>query len=259
MTTALRARIVPKESYPEAVDRLASSAVKAQQRDRVIAHVLRHHQKRIQPQFFSLPGSRWSTENILFEEWEQACHFVGVEKNWGVLARGIPWMPGTDRIFYHETMRNGSIQCARSSHVNIAHYEMNDFLAIDRTMIRDKQHRHQWGSAYGRWTACWLDGWSPVGSTMLPSLMRLDKRMSMDAVCVPVAITFLIGRDDDWSVYTGADPNSDALTHRVEAIRSILDSREYRKFRLDDAWSYSDRDGLDGGTMGVVLGRMCLR
>ena len=86
-------------------------------------------------------------------------------------------------------------------------------------------------------------------------LLRVGQWCCKDAVVVPFAITFTIGRETHHKAML-EHREGDALKVRIDLIKTILDSGKFREAVLDDSWQYKS---TGGAPMGMAIGRLLLK
>lgn len=219
-------------------------------RERIAKFFASH--KTIPTRCFCLPGVRWAFENELEKHTGFDSKFIGVERNYSIIEKGIVSMPGYGRILHDvfDTKKRRFRGCAnrRSS---ILWCKASSFMGQTITEDMTKRDRHTWWRTYRMWTCAWLDFSGPIGNEILTCCKRLETHISREQESAPIAITFMLGREDVemTDLMDQFCPNGSALDRRHTLIRLFFESNRYRNAVPVDCWQY---ESVGGAPMGVA-------
>lgn len=240
-------------------DRSFSNEHKEEQRNRVLRFVLDHHRAPTM-RYFGLPGLTWAVERDLMVECGTGSQFVGIECNWSILERSVPWMPGAKpKKFVHDLVI-GEVHGYQTTNALAMFAHLDSFLSItgvevsgprrDRaeTLRRHKIEKRQWRKRFCSATAIWLDLTSTVKAASTQRTLRKAFLLChVTTLHVPIVVTLTYGRER--GVRGG-------LESREEMIASCFGSNRYRSYRPVCKWHYESNKG---GRMATFCGILSLR
>ena len=231
---------------------------KAPQREEILKFFLEHHPTGLM-KFFSFPGVAWRFENLLSFAHRGPVFFVGLEWRQGIFERSSRYMPGHNLRRIAEQSKAGDIDGFQTDQSRLLHLSSKTFFNFGRGMKTSKEGRRRWAAIYKDWTACWLDFTSCVGEEICDSIRNLDRFVSIRRQVVPVAITFMLGREGPLFMeamgQVAGDP-ADALRKRLVLIQLLLENAKYRTFKIGKCWTYKSECGA---TMVNMTGFSILR
>jgi hypothetical protein len=227
---------------------MANESVKQPLRDRVLAHILKHHAPG-RLRCLSLPGERWAFETSLMQRWDWGpCSFVGAERDAVVMRRGLPWMPRAlvrnpewDRF----PLEEGYVDFASTDKAVVINCDLQDVI---RFVPTDHVKHTAWKKHFCRWTCAWFDFTTMLHPRLEGTLGRISQHMAGVAV-VPIALTLMSGRESREQTRRITAIADD----RVDYVCRVLRGNRFRTFELDEAVEYTS---VAGCPMMLLLGRM---
>jgi hypothetical protein len=199
----------------------------------------------------SMPGALWAFERQIETAYEGKCDFCGVEREIGVLRKGIGWMPGARPSWFQEEFKTMSVRGVRTECARIFHADLCDLSAIVSRDAGSNQRRGFWVNGFKSRTAIWLDFTSMICRDVEFILSRISNVCDFETAEVPIAVTLMKARE----------PSEINRKMRVlklgrhEYLSAILDGGKYRRFVLDDVYEYQSKCV----PMFTILGRLFLR
>ncbi len=234
-----------------------NEAVKAPQRDRVAAHILKFHPKCSSKRLrlFCLPGLRWGFEHLISGSRENV-DFIGVERNFTLLEESRLHMPGLEsgRVL-HESLKTGYVFGRANSRARVLWSTCSAFMSLGDEDFESKQRRKAWWAEWGNWSAAWLDFSGPISREMVACLGRLEAHCDIFANRVPVAVTFLAAREA-LDITQAINSSGTGPDRRTSFLVNFLNGALHRRFELTDAWTYASAAGVP---MGMLLGEFVLK
>lgn len=199
---------------------------------------------------FCLPGVRWAFENTLQDYTGFDTEFIGVERNYTILEKAVIHMPGYGRIVRDEIFtKDNRFQGVKTSHATSLWCDASDFMKIGADDLTGNKQRKWWNENFKRWTCAWLDFSSPICSEIIHCCKRLELYLAGNVPSAPVAITFMMGREDaelsKWIKYFS--PGQDKLEDRATFLRVLFESNRYWTADPIDYWSYKSAGGAPIG------------
>lgn len=236
-------------SYFQKIDRKVGDREKSEQRLRITKFFVDAFEEyRIrQLKVFSYPAIYWRWERQL--QRAITCPeklFIGVERFRDVQLKsrkhilgGKPharrWRTACDDVIGYETRSARSI-----------HFQAERLWMIDPFEMGDADEFHR---QFLDWTGAWIDPCCPLTGHFAAALPYMLNRFSATAPVCPLAVSFVIGRDN-WT--TKRDEL--ALNPRLDALLRIFARNKKRRFELIDAFTYRryGRSSLMGTVLGLV-------
>jgi hypothetical protein len=229
---------------------------KDEQRQRVKQFLLKHHRARTM-RFFGLPGLTWAMERDLMVECGHSSHFIGVEYNWSILERSVPWMPGKKPTKFFHDLTAGEVTGYQTSNAKAIFMHLSSLLSIAGEDVsnskatsarKQKSAKRRWRSTFFSNNAIWLDLTSTVTAVSTQkALRRAFLLCHFRTLHVPIAVTLTYGRE--CGVRGG-------LESRGLMVAACFESNTYRTYQPIDQWAY---DTSGGGRMATFCGILTLR
>lgn len=189
----------------------AASAAKDAQRDAVADWLMAHHPPGGRMRLLSMPDERWTFENRL-NDVRPDTSFLGLQRDWATLERGVPWMPrpqglpswsgeGKAEHFYAKAP-TGDVQGYRRGNNVILFMWAGHMLSWDnigRRKVRgngtdvDLQSRTKRGLRHV--TAAWLDFTGFLTDEVTAAVAGIPAVLGGTVEAFPVVATFLACRD----------------------------------------------------------------
>jgi hypothetical protein len=216
----------------------ARESVKQLARNRVLHHLSRFQPRR--PYLLSTPGERWPFEHQYNAAFDGKAYFTGLEWTWGILERGLPWMPKWDRRarFTDWPLRIGTIQGAATDLARWLYIHASSFFTLQARQAYRPSYRQAYDRQWRCHTAAWLDLNTNCSSELHDSLRGLYRYLSKRTPVVPVAVTFIAGQER--SELCDGDTT---LERRVPLVKDWLEKAGHRKAKVIDAWQYESYRG----------------
>lgn len=207
------------------------------------------------PKVFCLPGARWAFENTLDARLKRNASYVGVERNFTIIETGLREMPGKWQMYEQVDTYWRRFRGFSTDRANVVWCNASDLMGVvNRDLRRNRGDNRNnceraWSKRYRRWTHGWLDFSSPLGDEIWTCCKRLEHHLDKDVKHVPIAVTFMIGREDlqtfDWM--NAIDPDGTPLSKRVTLLRAIWEANQWRTAHLIDSWQYLSVGGVGMG------------
>lgn len=230
----------------------ANDEVKQPHRESVAQFFAAHQATRRHPRCFCLPGARWAFENELERHLRRPVEFVGVERNYTIVECGLRYMPGRHQLYDRFETRDRTFIGYSTDRAKIVWSDASAFMGVARKTHVTRRQRVRWASLYKGWTCAWLDFCGPIGDELITCCKRLENYLDVPTPTVPIAVTFLIGREAPevtrWLRFFSAEDDS-TITARATFLRVLWESNRYRTATIADSWTYKSAGGV---TMGVV-------
>lgn len=231
--------------------------MKQQQRERVFKNIMANHNDRLSMKFLGLPGIRWAFERMLIERFHGVVDLVGVESEVGSYERSLGYMPGSQigKKYISVNTKSDKIYCGVKSE-NCVFWLMDVCKLLSKLDWKEfnNTQRNRIRRDTIELTAVWLDFCGPINDQAMCSLRWLEHRVIKDGLSVPVAITFMVGREIGMAnTILGSMGRLSPLIKRERLIKSIyLHSDRFRLWECD-VWIYKSGSG-SGIDMGVFCG-----
>jgi len=203
------------------------------------------------PRCFSLPGIRWAFERELADHLDRPAEYIAVEQRLSFLEAGLGYMPGRYHIEHEEITRAHHFKGYRTDQSTIFHCDASTLIDLGRTWKMDNRQAKTWSRLYKGWTCAWLDFQSPINTEIIRCCKSLENNLDRHHPVVPVAVTFMLGREDPetFALMNLLDKDGSALSKRVTFLLALWESHRFRKAELVDAWQYKS---VNGGHMAVM-------
>lgn len=222
--------------------------VKHPQRVRV-AKFFREH-KVGKTRCFCLPGVRWAFENTLQDYTGYDTEFIGVERNYSIMEQGVIHMPGYGRVIRHDIeTKTSKFHNISTSNATSLWCDASDFMRVSKKDFKCVRQNNWWTKNFRKWTCAWLDFSGPIGCEIIHSCKNLEFFLDGQVPSVPVAITFMMGREDaevsKWIRYFS--PGAGKLEDRATFLQVLFESNRFWKAAPMDYWSYTSAGGAPIG------------
>lgn len=208
---------------------------KTEQRRMLAEFFLSHHAPDEQFRLLSLPSLHWTFERQLVEMCPgRRFFFVGLERAWGIIEMGRPYMPGGRSERFSVSMKIGSIEGLHTFQDGVSsHWLWTDAASFLNLESRDKKKRERsrFAHVYKRNTAIWLDFTSQFCPEVKRALSRAGQYVRFDRPITPFAVTVMAARDEF---------SSDR--DRERAIVLALNESRYRQFKMTRSFRYVHHD-----------------
>lgn len=212
-------------------------------RRQVIDFILDNHAP-MSMRFLGFPGVRWAAERMLDAEFSGPRYFVGVEREIGVVRKGMGWMPGTRATWFTRNLKPIRVDGVSTDRAAILNMEMRDFCLVRNSDLFQghEQMRRQF-------TAIWLDFTCMLCQDMVFILPRLSMLCRFEEDRIPIAITFMKGREDPATTRRmwGSD--------RADYAGQLLSGNPLREFVDSHVHEYSSREVPMITLMGILRRR----
>lgn len=234
-------------SYFEACRDNSIEMHKSSERTKVLDFLTEHHSRQFSLKMLSLPGMKWTAEEIMLERFtakgkKPLC--IGFERVWTILEWGLRFMPGRERINIASTNFTGvASESAFMFYHDIAGMPITPTLG-ETANTPEKTVRLS--SILRRFTCVWIDLMGPICTLSNAIMLRALPQRIRKGCPVPMAFTFLFGRD----THVGL-PSEEPLERRVIGIKRELDKSKRGEFEPVKAWRYR---GLNDSPMATVCG-----
>jgi hypothetical protein len=240
----------------------ANEAVKEPQRRRVADFFLRVQRGLRRPvRCFGMPGVRWSFERLLASRLTRSVEFVGVERNFTVLRQGLKSVPGHNILWAEKHYGSGKVlRGFTTTAAQIYWCHAGELMGVRRSDHGGKGEHERWVRRSKNWTCAWLDFSSQIGDEYVFCCKKLESHLNLMVRVVPVAFTFLIGREravfTRHKVLAAAAADDYSLGGRVALLRAAWESSRFRDVSVEDAWEY---ESAGGARVGVLLANFRLK
>jgi hypothetical protein len=232
---------------------------KRPQRERVtdffVEHLNHNRDHRPYNRCFTLPGAHWRFEQLLERRFGQEIGFLAVERNYTILERGLPWMPGKSRLYDEEETYWRKFRSYSSTRSRVFWCKASEFMNVPREYKKDKKQLQRWWNQYKRWTAAWLDFSAPINDEMITCCKRLEAHLDPQTKHIPVAVTFMIGREDaeTFRIVKALSRERGGADDRGQFILAMWEGNKHWKAELQDVWSYQSAGGCPMGVLTALF------
>lgn len=226
--------------------------VKQPQREKV-ARFFADHRYLGKTRCFCLPGVRWGFENTL-ARYIREIEFVGVERNWTIIEHGIKRMPGYHLLLDEFQTRKNRFHGFSTDCAKIIWSEASRFLNTrNGDMSGSKQKK--WMNLYRRWTCAWLDFSSPINAEVIACCKRLEHFLNPNAKAVPVAVTYMIGREEigETNILRQLSEDDDKCRLRALFFQAMWMGNANWNSELIESWQYASAGGCPMGVATFLM------
>lgn len=258
MADVIRPRAVELERRNNAYH-LRENAVKSEQREKIKDFILDVHTKNDAMRFLGLPGQHWAFETLLANTHTAETVCIGAEWSLAIMETSLPYMPGRYKPIVIDREFKPLIKVSgwKRGYNRVLHANVLDLLGVNAMGLARRQDRQRWRNRYvGNFTAVWLDFMGPVTQSMLDGMKNLEHTLNRGTHRVPVAISFMIGRElpTITTLLNIVAPESlghSPVERRAQLLAAMMLKGSLRVFDPIHAWTY---EGEGGVTMGTVMG-----
>lgn len=233
--------------------------VKDTHRHRVAEFFLRYPPPRgITPTCFCLPGIGWAFERMFDERLgDPELRFIGVERNFEVLETGLLSMPGTKLQPYVEPLFAGvdPVRCYRTDRARLLHCDASLFMNLGTDTRETHPLQKYWDRTYKGWTCAWLDLCGPISDELVTCCRRLEHYLSSQSWTVPVAITFMVGREEPHHYRKFQVPGYQKcpMDARIPYLKTFWSGNTLRRVEFVESWLYYSKSGARMGVMTALF------
>lgn len=228
----------------------ANEDVKRPHRQKV-AEFFASYQKHRRPVCFCLPGVRWSFEHELQDRLDQPARFVGVERNYTILEKGLPHTPGDHVLYEEEPGETEPYRMFTTTRSRVVWCDCSRLLDPRWSRRRSTSKTNRWRHLFKGWTCAWLDFSAPISIETVRCCKRLENHLELNIRTVPVAVTFMVGREDaeTHKLIRLISPDADHVAARARFLLACFQGNNYRTAEPVESWGYKSAGGV---TMGVA-------
>lgn len=178
-----------------------------------------------QAKLCSFPSVSWKFERMMLDAFPSKITFLGIERSQVVAYQSYKEMLGTNAKMSMFLTKIGRIDTYCSEIAELAVVGCRDLMTMGMVGAIPHQKGRAWEVRFKRWTCAWLDFFAPLGSEVLTCAFMIPKHLSQLANKVPVAISFLLGREDEETMLrVGAAPGETAVEKRVAVLVETMAS-----------------------------------
>jgi hypothetical protein len=211
----------------------------------------------------TLPGAEWRFESAFEARMGRAPHWVGLERDAGVVEYGVRHMPsphaiaksGRSRWRFDLETPEGVISGYHAPYVaDLVHSDLRSLIRARHSLCNaGGEWKGPWRTARERlfdWTMMWVDSFSPL-TALVEDLARVDRCFHAEVRAAPFAVTMFIGHDFGPVASLIELAPGDAAEKRAAVLGEFLNRGKFSSCVVDDVHRY--------GTVAVVMGQLVRR
>lgn len=235
---------------------LGDSYTKEEIRQLVFEHIVRRGDDGYQT-FFGMPGIEWKLENALAKQWGEGARFIGIDRHWTVIECGQQNMPRRSRCDYSKRLQIGkskSIMSGYQTKMSVSlNLDFDSYVSLYEMRMSGSQQRHR-RRLLRNLTCAWIDTYGGI-THLHKTLPKLHKFIDRERRRIPIAITFIVGREDQETFrLISSMPAETGVERRALFLGACLHRKDDQRkiyFKYSGCVSYKSEGGAP---MGILLG-----